>query len=269
MTVRPFGGWVMLSLGLHVTGIVAVASMGTSLHLSPRPAVAIEVVRLPALEPRPSPPPPPPPRAKPTPPRVVTPAPVPKVVDPTPTMTPNLLDPPALPRAAAPSLAGTLVPSALPSAPGPVAGAPAGVGRLFAGGDLLVAPGPSTSGGGGGPGPRGPGLAAAGTASSQVQATGTGLTALARPLGGGYQVKPEYPASAIRDRAQGVTLLSVEVLRTGRVGRVIVKRSAGHRDLDRAAVEAVKQWQFEPARRGATAVTVWATLPVNFELTQR
>ena len=66
-----------------------------------------------------------------------------------------------------------------------------------------------------------------------------------------------------------MTLLSVEVLCTGQVGQIIVKRSAGHRDLDRAAVDAVKQWQLEPARRGATAVTVWATLPVNFELANR
>ena len=267
MTERVFGWWVTASLALHVVGAAAAASMGTSIHLSPGPAVAIEVVRMPA--PEPAPPPPPPPRVKPVASRIVAPAPEPKVVDPTPTVTPNLLDSPAPPRAAAPTVDGALVPSAMPSAPGPVMGAPAGVGRLFAGGDLLVAPGPSTSGGGGGSGPSGQSQASAGVASSQVVATGTGLTALARPLGGGYQIKPEYPDSAIRDRAQGVTLLSVEVLNTGRVGQILVKRSAGHRDLDRAAVEAVKQWQFEPARRGGTAVTVWATLPVNFELSNR
>ena len=268
MTERAFGWWVLASLGMHVAGAAAAGSMGTSMYLSPGPAVAIEVVRLPAPEPAP-PPPPPPPHVKPVPPRIVTPAPAQKVVEPAPTMTPNLLDSPAPPRAEAPRVDSTLVPSAMPSAPGPVVGAPAGAGRLFAGGDLLVAPGPSASGGSGAAGPRGQGLASSGAASSQVAATGTGLTTLARPLGGGYQVKPEYPDSAIRDRAQGVTLLSVEVLSTGQVGQIIVKRSAGHRDLDRAAVDAVKQWQFEPARRGATAVTVWATLPVNFELANR
>jgi len=266
MTDRVLGWWVVASLGLHAVGIAAVASLGTSMHLSPRPAVAIEVVRMPAPE---APPPPPPPRVKPAPPRVVAPAPAPRVVDPTPTMTPNLLDSPAPLRAITPRVDSTLVPSTMPSAPGLVVGAPAGVGRLFAGGDLLVVPGPSSSGGSGAAGARGQGMAASGAAASQVAATGTGLTALARPLGGGYQIKPEYPDSAIRDRAQGVTLLSVEVLSTGRVGQIIVKRSAGHRDLDRAAITAVKQWQFEPARRGPTPVTVWATLPVNFELTDR
>jgi protein TonB len=268
VTEPVFPGWVAVSLVVHVAGGAAAAWIGRPVSLAPPPAVAIEVVRLPAPEPTP-PPPPSPPRVKPVAPRIVAPAPVPEVAEPAPTMTPNLLDSPAPPRAAAPSAEGTLVPSAMPSVTGPVVGAPAGVGRLFAGGDLLVAPGPSTSGGGGGTGPQGPGVAPAGAATSQVASTGTGLTSLAKPLGGGYQVKPEYPEAAIRDRAQGTTVLSVEVLSTGRVGRVVVKRSAGHRALDRAAIDAVRQWQFEPARRGPTPVTVWATLPVNFELTDR
>jgi protein TonB len=45
-----------------------------------------------------------------------------------------------------------------------------------------------------------------------------------------------------------------------------VVRSAGHADLDEAAMEAVRKWRFEPARRGKDAVTVWVTLPVRFEL---
>jgi protein TonB len=267
VTERVFARWVAVSLVVHVAGAAAAAWVGRPISLAPRPAVAIEVVRMPA--PEPTAPPPPPPRAKPAAPRIVPPAPALKVAEPAPTMTPDLLDSPAPPRAAAPSVEGTLVPSAMPSSPWPVAGAPGGVGRLFAGGDLLVAPGPSTSGGGGGTATHGQGTAPAGAATSQVASTGTGLTSLARPLGGGYQVKPEYPEAAIRDRAQGTTVLRVEVLSTGRVGQIVVKRSAGHRALDRAAIDAIRQWQFEPARRGPTPVTVWATLPVNVELTDR
>jgi protein TonB len=63
-----------------------------------------------------------------------------------------------------------------------------------------------------------------------------------------------------------VTLLRFEVLATGRVGTMLVDRSAGHADLDRAAMEAVRTWRFEPARRGEEPVTVWMTLPVRFEL---
>jgi protein TonB len=111
-------------------------------------------------------------------------------------------------------------------------------------------------------------MAPTGGPTGQEAASGTGLTALARPLGG-YQTKPEYPESARRARAEGVSLLRFQVLASGRVGEVVVARSAGHHDLDRAAVEAIKQWQFEPARRGRTPVPVWVTLPVRFELTDR
>ncbi len=263
MTDRVFGWWIIASLGLHAVGLAAVSTLGTSVDLSPRAAVTIEIVRMP--EP-PAPAAPPPPRVKPAPPRVATPAPAPKVVD-APVLTPNLLDAPAPPRETAPRIDSTLVPSSMPSAPGPVVGAPAGAGALLAGGDLLVAPGPSTSSGSGAAGPRGPGLAASGAAGSQMASSSTGLTALARPLGG-YQIKPDYPEAARRDRAQGVALLRFEVLSTGRVGEVVVARSAGHRALDRAAIEAIKQWQFEPARRGPTPVPVWVTLPVRFELSE-
>ncbi len=263
MTDRVFGWWIVASVGLHAVGMAAVSMLGTSVDLSPRAAVTIEIVRMP--EP-PAPAPPPPPRVKPAPPRVATPAPAPKVVD-APVLTPNLLDAPAPPRETAPRIDSTLVPSSMPSAPGPVVGAPAGAGALLAGGDLLVAPGPSTSSGSGAAGPRGQGLAVSGAAGSQMASSSTGLTALARPLGG-YQIKPDYPEAARRDRAQGVALLRFEVLSTGRVGEVVVARSAGHRALDRAAIEAIKQWQFEPARRGPTPVPVWVTLPVRFELSE-
>jgi protein TonB len=79
-------------------------------------------------------------------------------------------------------------------------------------------------------------------------------------------VKPRYPESARRVHAQGVTLLKVRVLENGRVGEIKVEKSAGHRDLDRAASEAVKQWLFEPALRGKDPVAVWVSLPVSFEL---
>ena len=95
--------------------------------------------------------------------------------------------------------------------------------------------------------------------------SGEALSGLARPLGG-YQVKPRYPESARRAGVQGVTTLRVRVLENGRVGDVIVDQSAGFRDLDIAAVDAVKKWLFEPARQGKNPVSVWVLLPVKFEL---
>jgi protein TonB len=145
---------------------------------------------------------------------------------------------------------------------GEAAGGEAGVGSLFAGGDAQVAGGMGGGGGGTavaglGRGEKGDGFGGGGN--------GDGLAALARPLGG-YQVKPRYPESARRAGAQGVTLLRVRVLENGRVGEVLVEKSAGYRDLDFSAAEAVKKWLFEPARRGKEPVQVWVLLPVKFEL---
>ena len=124
-------------------------------------------------------------------------------------------------------------------------GSAAGAGNLFAKGDAGVVAGSGVAGGGTG--------------------SGEALSGLARPRGG-YQVKPRYPDSAKRAGAQGVTTLKVRVLETGRVSEVLVEQSAGFRDLDIAAMDAVKKWLFEPARRGKEAVSVWVLLPVKFEL---
>ena len=147
---------------------------------------------------------------------------------------------------------------------GEAAGGEAGVGGLFAGGDVNVAGGSGMGGGGGGTaiaglgrGEKGDGFGGGGN--------GDGLAALARPLGG-YQVKPRYPEAARKAGAQGVTLLRVRVLENGRVGEVLIEKSAGFQELDVSAAEAVKKWLFEPARRGKEPVQVWVLLPVKFEL---
>ncbi len=94
---------------------------------------------------------------------------------------------------------------------------------------------------------------------------GKGVLKSSRPVGG-YQVKPWYPESARQEGIQGTTQLKVLVRVNGSVGQVLVAKSAGHFDLDRAAVEAVKTWRFEPARRGREAVAIWVIIPVQFKL---
>lgn len=148
--------------------------------------------------------------------------------------------------------------------PGEAQGTETGVGNLFAGGDVQVVAGASLEGGGGGRGSAGLGAGEKGEGFGGG-GSGEGLAPMARPLGG-YQVKPRYPESARRQGAQGMTLLRVRVLENGRVGEVLVEKSAGHRDLDLSAADAVKKWLFEPARRGKEPVPVWVLLPVKFEL---
>lgn len=92
-----------------------------------------------------------------------------------------------------------------------------------------------------------------------------GITRTARPQGG-YQVRPTYPTTPRRLGIQGTTLLRVHVLADGRIGDVLVESSAGHPDLDQAAIGAIRGWRFEPARRGSEPVSMWVLLPVEFRL---
>jgi TonB family protein len=130
------------------------------------------------------------------------------------------------------------------SSPLPVEGGEAGAGKLFDKGDVGVVPGAGAGGGSGGPGRAGLGTGGPGAGGTHVAGLppGAGLggdSGVARPLGG-YQVKPRYPESARRQGFEGTTLLKIHVSDTGRVEDVLVERSAGHEDLDFAAMEAVK-----------------------------
>jgi TonB family protein len=145
-------------------------------------------------------------------------------------------------------------------------GSGAGAGNLFDKGDAEVVGGSGLEVGSSGQGASGLGRGAKGEGlGGDGPGSGEALSGLARPLSG-YQVKPRYPESARRAGAQGVTLLKLRVLENGKVGEVQIERSAGHADLDNAAVDAVKRWLFQPARMGTIPVAVWVLLPVKFEI---
>jgi protein TonB len=78
--------------------------------------------------------------------------------------------------------------------------------------------------------------------------------------------QPRYPMSARRRGEQGTVLLKVLVTREGSAGSVSVESSSGSMALDDAALEAVRNWRFVPARRGAQAVEAWHLVPIVFKL---
>ena len=239
-------GWPLwFSVGLHALGLAAASSVVALAHHPPdRMLVPVEVVRVEPPPPAPPEKPKMPPRvvSEPTPPTRSTPA-FQNLMDTTPRFEPKLDPAPTAPDR-------RFMASA--QAPGPALPIPAAPG---AGGLLL-------------PSPEIPGARSGGPRQGLANATGEGVTSLARPLGG-YQTTPPYPEAARRDGIEGVVMLRFEVLANGKVGTVQVQQSAGREDLDRAAVEAVRTWLFEPARRGKEAVAVWVTLPVRFELHAR
>ncbi|HUP94429.1 MAG TPA: energy transducer TonB [Burkholderiales bacterium] len=77
---------------------------------------------------------------------------------------------------------------------------------------------------------------------------------------------PRYPLIARRNGVEGTVRLKVFVTREGRPADVQLDQSSGSAALDTAAFDAVKTWQFVPARRGQEAIESWVVVPVVFKL---
>ncbi len=76
---------------------------------------------------------------------------------------------------------------------------------------------------------------------------------------------PEYSEAARQARTQGTVVLWIVICADGRVGQVRIQKSLGH-GLDQKAIEAVRQWRFEPARKGGAPVAVQVNIEVNFRM---
>lgn len=80
------------------------------------------------------------------------------------------------------------------------------------------------------------------------------------------RIEPDYPVEAYRLREEGTVLVAATVGADGRPAGVQVVRRSGSRELDQAAVDAVRQWTFEPAIRSGRAVTAEVQVPVTFRI---
>lgn len=120
----------------------------------------------------------------------------------------------------------------------------------------------SGSGGGVGSG-RGPGVG---------PGSGGGIGGGVYRIGGGvsaprliYGPDPEFSEEARKANHQGVVVLWAIVGTDGRTHEIRVERSLGM-GLDEKAIEAVRTWRFEPARKNGQAVAVQVNVEVNFRL---
>jgi protein TonB len=77
---------------------------------------------------------------------------------------------------------------------------------------------------------------------------------------------PSYPVLARRMKLQGTVVLRVLVNSAGRAEELIVDQTSGASILDQAALGAVRDWRFVPARRGAHVIAHWVDVPVRFRL---
>lgn len=85
----------------------------------------------------------------------------------------------------------------------------------------------------------------------------------ARPMAG--NAEPKYPAAMLRAGVGGTVVVVAEVDAQGNPVDVRVVERSGERDLDRAAVNAVRQWRFEPAMRNGKAIATSVKVPVDFK----
>jgi len=80
-----------------------------------------------------------------------------------------------------------------------------------------------------------------------------------------YSPDPEYSEEARKAKYQGTVVLWVVVGPDGRPRDIRVQRSLGL-GLDEKAMEAVRTWKFEPARKDGQPVAVQINVEVNFRL---
>jgi len=79
-----------------------------------------------------------------------------------------------------------------------------------------------------------------------------------------HAVYPEYPEEALAARLQGVVVLEVTVNESGEVWESHLLR--GHPLLNDVAVEAVRQWRFEPLAIEGQIVPVISVVRMTFQL---
>jgi len=81
------------------------------------------------------------------------------------------------------------------------------------------------------------------------------------------EVKPRYTIEAMTAKIQGTVLVECVVEVDGMVRRARVVRSLDPMfGLDQSALDAVKEWQFEPGTRDGTPVPVVVTIELSFVL---
>jgi TonB family protein len=78
-------------------------------------------------------------------------------------------------------------------------------------------------------------------------------------------VKPVYTEDGRRRGVEGDVVMEVVVRADGTIGNVRVLQGLGS-GLDQRAIDAVRQWRFNPARRHGTPVDVMVEIAVEFRL---
>ncbi len=244
-------GWLAVVAGAHAAGIVALSGSDRVSPAKPMPQPALLVQFIAPAEPAPAaaPPAPPPP---PTPPPVVREPPKPpKPAPPRPEARPKRPRPPEPAPVKEPPAARPPVEEPAPAPEDVVP--PATVTEAPRTPLAPVAPPAAPAA------PTAPAAASPKAAPPPVVAARYDAAYLHNP-------RPAYPRLSRHRREEGQVVLRVRVLSDGRAETVEIAESSNHPRLDKAALEAVREWRFVPARQGETAVDSWLRVPIVFRL---
>jgi protein TonB len=78
--------------------------------------------------------------------------------------------------------------------------------------------------------------------------------------------KPDYPANAARNGDSGTVTLALLVGADGKVTSSRIAKSSGHRELDKAAVNALSLCKFQPAMNNGVPEAGWAQIAYVWKL---
>ena len=79
---------------------------------------------------------------------------------------------------------------------------------------------------------------------------------------------PPYPIIARKKGIEGSLILNVSVNNDGSVSNVIIKKSSGHKILDKVSKETIEKWVFVPAKRMGQTIKDDIQVPIRFVLTK-
>jgi len=101
-----------------------------------------------------------------------------------------------------------------------------------------------------------------GTAVGEYPVAGRGGVTVPRAI---YDPDPDYTDAARLQKLQGTVGLWIVVSADGRVQEIHLRRGLGS-GLDEKAIEAVRNWRFEPARKDGEPIAVRVNLDVEFRM---
>lgn len=81
----------------------------------------------------------------------------------------------------------------------------------------------------------------------------------------GQNPSPRYPSGALRRRESGTVMVRVDVGPDGVPTSTSLVEGSGSRDLDKAALDAVRRWRFRPAQINGQPTVGSVVVPISFE----